>query len=152
MSLELLPLLKQTAQKRGTASRLIFVGSSAQAGHNLREVSTQPAMTFLKHFDDPEKYPGFARYNDSKLTVNAYVRKLASQVHSSQVVINNLCPGPVKSGFDRTLPLFHRGIMAVFRFFVARSIETGARCLVHAAAVAGPETHGKFLLDNQIHT
>lgn len=91
------------------------------------------------------------RYCDSKLTVNAYVRKLAQLIPASEVIINNLCPGVVKTGFDKTLPIYIRGVMYVYRQLTARDVDEGARTYIYAAVLAGPESHGKFIFNNEIH-
>lgn len=40
-------------------------------------------------------------------------------------------------------------IVAILRFFLARSTEVGSRTLVHAAS-QGPESHGQYLSDCEI--
>lgn len=88
------------------------------------------------------------QYPSSKLVVNAFSQHLASIIPAEQVIINSVCPGMVATGFDRQMPVWVRGIMFVVRKVVARPVEEGARTLVHAAGVVGPESHGKFLSHN----
>lgn len=151
ISLELLPLLRSTAAIRGAPTHLTFVGSETQKNHTLTKKPVAATGTVLDHFDDQSIYQGLARYMDSKLVVNAFVRRLAAAVPSSEVIINNLCPGLVATGFDKELPLWAKSIMFVFRKVSARDVSEGARTLVYASVIAGAETHGKFLLHNHVH-
>jgi len=90
------------------------------------------------------------RYGDSKLAVNAFARKLATSVSSKYVIINNVCPGMVATGFDKGLPVYLRIPMNMVRKIRARPVDEGAWTLVYATLVAGPESHGKFINHNKI--
>lgn len=92
----------------------------------------------------------FTHYADSKLLVNAFVRRLATLVSSSDVVVNNFCPGMVATGFNRNMARWIRVIMKLAHAWGARTVEEGARTLIYATAVVGEETHGKFLANNVI--
>jgi NAD(P)-dependent dehydrogenase (short-subunit alcohol dehydrogenase family) len=118
--------------------------------HTLTKTPILPAETVISHFDDREKYDGMSRYPDSKLLVNAFVRHLATVVSSDEIVANTLCPGMVQTRFDRTLPSPLRAVMFLVRKVMARTVDEGARTLIFASAVAGPETHGKFMQNNLV--
>jgi NAD(P)-dependent dehydrogenase (short-subunit alcohol dehydrogenase family) len=90
------------------------------------------------------------RYSDSKLVLNAFCRRLATIVPSDQVIVNNVCPGMVATDFDRGLPVWLKLIMSVVKQFMARDVAEGGRTLIYASAVAGPETHGKFIQNNKV--
>lgn len=81
--------------------------------------------------------------------VNAYVRRLA-KIAPSEVVVNNLCPGFVRTGLDKALPLPIRAIMGPVRWSLGKTVEEGAAMVVYAAAVASADTNGKFLQKNEI--
>jgi NAD(P)-dependent dehydrogenase (short-subunit alcohol dehydrogenase family) len=104
----------------------------------------------LGHFDDESKFPGVHRYADSKLATAAYVRRLAA-LAPTQVIVNHLCPGPVRTGLGRDFGLALRVFVTVFKRLAGRSLQNGGRAVVFAAAVAGPETNGKFLANNKVH-
>jgi len=119
--------------------------------HTLAKKPVTPAETALGHFDDEKTYSGLTRYGDSKLVVNAYSRRLAALVPSSEVIVNNLCPGLVATGFDKQLAGWLKPIMFIYRKIAARGVEEGSRTLIYASALAGPETHGKFLQHNKVN-
>lgn len=121
-----------------------------QSLHTLAKNPVKASETVFGHFDNQTTYSGLARYCDSKLIANAFIRTLSSHVSSSEVIINNLCPGLVATGFGKQLPVWLKPIMFVYRKISARDVEEGSRTLVYAAAVAGPDTHGKFLQHNKI--
>ncbi|KAL6891180.1 NAD(P)-binding protein [Trichoderma longibrachiatum] len=150
ISLELLPLLRSTAAARGTPSRITFTGSATQIMQNtLSKQPISPESTVLGHFDDEANFNKLYRYADSKTVVNAYVRRLAA-LAPSEVIVNNACPGLVRTGIDKNLPFYLKLPMGLIRQSTGRTVEEGARTLVYAAVVAGPETNGKFLQHNQI--
>ena len=149
LALELLPLLEQTAAKRGSPSRLCIVGSQTQTMHSLNKKPLGPTETIVEHFDDKNKYASLNRYSDSKLLVSAFVQELAQRVPADRVIVNNMCPGLVATNFDAHLPFWLKPIMAVFRKLKARSAEEGARTLIFAAVVAPESSHGGFLVNNE---
>jgi NAD(P)-dependent dehydrogenase (short-subunit alcohol dehydrogenase family) len=118
--------------------------------HTLTKNPVIDSQTVFDHFDNQKTYSGLTRYCDSKLVVNAFVRTLSSHVSSSEVIVNNPCPGSVATGFDKQLPAWLKPIMFVYHKVSARNVEEGSRTLVYAASVAGPETRGKFLQHNKI--
>ncbi|RDL30001.1 Uncharacterized protein BP5553_10628 [Venustampulla echinocandica] len=149
-ALELLPLLQATAAIRGTPSHLTIVGSATQTTHTLTKKPVIASGTVFDHFDNQKTYSGVTRYSDSKLTANAFVRALFRHVPTSDVIVNNLCPGLVATGFDKHLSGWLKPIMFVYRKVAARNVEEGGRTLVYAATLAGSETHGQFLQHNKI--
>ncbi|CAI7639503.1 unnamed protein product [Penicillium glandicola] len=150
VALELLPLLRTTAVNCGEPSRLTFVGSNNQNYHTLAKRPLADSNTVIEHYDDKQTYSGLQRYADSKFAVHAFVQRLASIVKSSELIINDPCPGFVATKFDRTLPLWLKPIMAVMRRLMARTVDEGARTIIYAVVVAGQETHGNFLQSNQV--
>ncbi|KAK4067542.1 hypothetical protein Trihar35433_6102 [Trichoderma harzianum] len=106
-------------------------------------------QVFLGHFDDEATFSKFFRYADTKTVVNAYVRRLAA-LAPSEVIVNNPCPGLVQTGLDKNLPFYLRIPMGLVRKSMARTVEEGARTLIFASVVAGPETNGKFLQHNKV--
>ena len=152
ISLALLPLLRSTAATRQQPTHLTFTGSRGQKYHTLAKKPLGPDETVLGRFDARETYQGLFRYNDSKLAVSAFVRQLATKVPPSEVVVNNVCPGMVVTGFDKTLPFWLKPIMFVVRKAVGRDVVEGGRTLVCASAVVGQESHGKLVSNNEVDT
>ncbi|PLB54043.1 putative short-chain dehydrogenase [Aspergillus steynii IBT 23096] len=150
IALELLPLLQATATKRGTPSRLTFVGSSTQFYHSLAKAPIGSSDSALEYWDDGSRFHSMHRYMDSKLVVNAFVRHLATVVPSSEVVINNFCPGMVVTDLNKHLPSWLKPLHSAVQWFLARSLQDAGRTAIHATAVTGEETHGEFLDSNRI--
>lgn len=98
----------------------------------------------LPLLDDKSTFNNMGRYADSKLALAAFVHELA-KIAPSEVIVNHLCPGLVQTGFDKDLPFFLKTFMILFRKTYGRTLEEGGRTLVHASAIAGPETNGKFV-------
>jgi len=145
-----LPLLEATAAKRGNPSRLTFVGSVGVALHSLKKKPLEEKETIAHRFDEKSTYAGLNRYSDSKLMVAAFTQELAQHVPSSKVIINDLCPGMVATGFDAHLAASLKSLMWAVRKIRARSVEVGASTYVYATSVVGVESHGKFLSSNEI--
>ncbi|KAL7937833.1 hypothetical protein V8C35DRAFT_293763 [Trichoderma chlorosporum] len=150
ISLQLFPLLRSTAAARGLPSRITFTGSATQITQNtLSKKPISPSSSILGYFDDEANFSKFFRYADTKTAISAYVRRLAT-LAPSEVIVNNPCPGLVQTGLDKNLPFYLRLPMVVIRKSTGRTVEEGARTLIYATVVAGPETNGKFLQHNRI--
>ncbi|KAL7946393.1 hypothetical protein V8C42DRAFT_344242 [Trichoderma barbatum] len=150
ISLELFPLLRSTAVLRGLPSRITFTGSATQIKQNtLTKKPISADRMILGYFDDEANFSKFFRYADTKTVVNAYVRRLAA-LAPSEVIVNNPCPGLVQTGLDKNLPFYLKLPMEFIRKSAGRTVEEGARTLIYATVVAGPETNGKFLQHNKI--
>ncbi|KAK0344211.1 hypothetical protein LTR33_018931, partial [Friedmanniomyces endolithicus] len=100
--------------------------------------------------NDPSKAKMMDRYNVSKLLEVFACREIARlhPVSDMRVTLNFLNPGLCHSELQRDVPSFLRPLVNIF-MLLARTTEVGARTLVHAA-LAGPETHGKYLSDNRV--
>ena len=85
-----------------------------------------------------------------------FVQMLAEQIPVQQgVIINNFCPGMVKTGMVKTsidafVPWYLKPVVAVWKWMRARTVEEGARSAIYATVVAGEETHGRFLKHNRL--
>lgn len=105
--------------------------------------------TVYGRFDSREKFSTLTRYPDSKMAIVAFVRELATYVPSSEVIVNEFCPGLVQTNLDHELPVVMRHLAVGVRKLAARTVQEGARTLVYAAGIAGPESHGRHLKDNK---
>lgn len=87
----------------------------------------------------------------SKLLQFYVVRQLASLWPSSDtgVIINYLSPGLCRTELSRHVSFQMWMVIAIMRFFFARTAEMGSRILLYAA-VAGKEAHGKYLSECEI--
>ena len=149
LALELLPLLEKTSSVKGTPSRLTWVGSFVQFQHGLTSRPVSPSSGMLGHFSSPSNFIPGARYPDSKFLGTLFVRRLAKSVDRKKVVVNEVSPGMVKTGFG-DYPLWMRAMFGVILFVRARSPAEGAGTYAHALGVVGSESHGKYLSDGKI--
>jgi NAD(P)-dependent dehydrogenase (short-subunit alcohol dehydrogenase family) len=147
LALELLPLLRSTAAKEGSPTRLSFVSSFITYKHTLTQNPIGPDESIIAHIDDPANFVSGIQYADTKLAINAFVAELARRFplnEDGKVIVNAICPGFVDTGFDDTMPWFIRYPTVLLRWISGRRVEDGGRTLVHAG-LAGEETHGEFL-------
>jgi NAD(P)-dependent dehydrogenase (short-subunit alcohol dehydrogenase family) len=147
---ELLPLLESTADRTGTPSRITWVGSRIHWRTSLAKKPVQPGSSIFDHFDDMANYSTFMRYGDTKLLCTMFVYELAKRVSSDKVIVNIMCPGMVNTAMGDILPLYLRIPVNLVKKMRARTVEEGGRLIVYSAAVAGPETHGQFVVDKSI--
>ncbi|KAK8098517.1 uncharacterized protein PG998_014003 [Apiospora kogelbergensis] len=102
--------------------------------------------TIMLAFD--EKYDATKWYAREKLLQMIFVRRLAALVSSDQVIINTVCPGLVgETDIWRSLntSAILRYMLSVYFALFGRGLTEGASTYVHAAVVAGQESHGGFL-------
>lgn len=149
LALELLPTLQKTAAMKGVPSRMTWVGSFVQFDHSLDKKPMKTEEQVLKHFDNEENFVAMARYADSKFLGTMFIEQLASYVEPEKVIVNDVSPGMVKTGFG-DFPAWFRGIFTVLFSLRARTTDEGAKTYLHALGVTGKESHGQYLSDNQI--
>ena len=75
---------------------------------------------------------------------------MAKQIDQNQVIFNEVSPGPAKTNFGATIPWIIRTIFVVLLASKARTVKEASKTYFHAFAVAGEETHGSYLSDNEI--
>ncbi len=149
--LELLPHLEATATKTGSPSRITWLGSRRQDMISLPSLrKVKPNSSVLAHFDDKANFLPFFRYGDTKCLCTMFLYELAKRVPDDKVVMNMLCPGMVYTTMGYFLPFPLRIVYHVINLLFARSLEEGAWMVINCAAVVGPESHGKYLLDKEI--
>ena len=143
LAMLMLPKLKSVAKEFGIKPRLVIVSSEV---HALTEFPEWKEPNTFAALDDESKARMMERYPTSKLLEVLIVRELAPKLQDSNVILNMLNPGLCHSRLARDAGWR----LALIKFFLARSTEVGSRTLF-AAAVAGPESHGKFMSDGIIH-
>lgn len=112
----------------------------------------------------PEIFPSFKtaknlhdRYGVSKLLDILLVKQLADAISPSSssssspppVIVNGPHPGFCRTELFRTIPVLGQVVLGFFLRLLGRSSEEGARTLV-AAALAGPESHGRYMCDAKV--
>ena len=139
LSLLLLPPLKATAARYGKPSRITITSSEVHMWTPFKE---RTAPSILDELDNEKNWGNPDRYNVSKLLNVLWTRELASKVKSSEIVINTVNPGLVKSSLHRENT---NGMEKKFTEFFGRTTEEGARTILDAAVIQGPQTHGGYL-------
>ncbi|KAF7355536.1 Short-chain dehydrogenase/reductase family protein [Mycena sanguinolenta] len=146
LSVRLLPLLRSSAQRSGETSHLSTVGSRAITMHSFTKYPVPDTTSLFAFLNDRAHYRSLQRYSDSKVLVSMWVHELAKHVNASQVIVNNVCPGMVRTNLEAKQPWWVRGFVGVMKGIRGRSTEVGARTMINAV-VAGRETHGELLGD-----
>ena len=143
LAMLLLPKLKSSAKEFSIRPRIVIVSSEV---HGMAEFPEWKEPNTFDALDDESKARMGERYPTSKLLEVLVVRQIAPKLEESGVILNMLNPGLCHSELAREGSLF----LAFMKFLLARTTEVGSRTLV-AAAVAGPESHGKYMTDAQIN-
>lgn len=141
LALLLLPKLKSSAKEFNTHPRLTIVTSEVHGYTKFRERDEPNIFAAL---DDKSTLRG-DRYPISKLLEVLSVRQLSPRLDGSGVVLNMLNPGLCHSELSRDGGM----VLTIMKFLLARTTEVGSRTLV-AAAVAGEESHGKYMTDGVV--
>lgn len=157
LALLLLPQLRATAARHNAPPRLVIVASDAHVLAGLRVARARGGAEADKAGGVLEALRGGAhiadRYGDSKLLQILIVRELARELGRDghpPVIINTLSPGLCRSALFRHAPWPISWFMPISLFLLGRTPEMGSRTLV-AAASAGEETHGRYMVDCKIH-
>lgn len=150
--MELLPHMVASAAKTGAATRITWVGSRSHDETTLASKNpVRPDESVLEHLDNKANYSPLKQYADSKLLCAMWFYELARKVDRRTVVVNMMCPGMIATDMSDNLPLPLRTVAKMVKAVRARPIEQGGWMLLHAATVVGPETHGKFIVDKDVH-
>ena len=151
LTFELLPLLEASAEQTGLPSRITWVGSRAHYQSTFaKKAPIKPEESVIGHMDDEKFFFPFQKYNDTKLLCAMFMYDLAPCLDKNKVLINMLCPGMVDTAMSDVLPIYLRIPVNIVKAIRARSVEQGGWLILNAAVVAGPESHGEFLLDKDI--
>ena len=143
LAMLMLPKLKSSAKEFGIKPRLVIVTSEV---HGMTKFPEWKEPNIFNALSDESKARMGERYPTSKLLEVLVVRQIAPKLEESGVILNMLNPGLCHSELARDAGL----LMVLVKFFLARTTEVGSRTLV-AAAVAGSESHGKYMTDAKIN-
>jgi len=153
LSLLLLPNIYLASSSPRTPNtprpHLTFVSSGVHSMAKFPERKLGPGE-ILPALNGRAQYNQSDRYAVTKTIGLLWMRELASRVNSSDIVINAVNPGFCKTGIMRNA----RGIVdyasRAMQFLLGREVADGARCLVDAAVIKGPETHGLYLSEMEV--
>jgi retinol dehydrogenase-12 len=150
-----LPKLMQTAKQQDTLTHLTFLGSMVQISADHQKLSSPQKGNIFASLNDPEQADMNGRYFLSKLMVMQLVEELAAtetkiaKLSNQQgVLINCVNPGWCRTELCRN---YNQAIGEKIGLgLIGRTAEVGARPLVHAATIAGIESHGKYLSEFKV--
>lgn len=149
LALLLLPVMKNKST-RDNPSRLVFVNSVVA---HLCKFPNRDQRPLLASFDDTQITPfdPRERYGVSKLLSQLFIVKLSDQVKSDNVTITMVDPGLTKgTNLSREVTGLLRVALKLFQGIAARTVESGAATYVDALLGHGKESHGCFLMNEEI--
>jgi len=146
MAALLLPTLRRTAAQFNDTPRLVVVSSDAHYFARFREKSAASIFDALRGKENMT----LDRYSLSKLLDIMVVKQLAAEMGpSSAVILNTPNPGLCRTDIFRHASFPLNYLIGIGLFLLGRTREAGSRTLV-AAAVGGPETHGRYMDSCQV--
>jgi NAD(P)-dependent dehydrogenase (short-subunit alcohol dehydrogenase family) len=149
LTILLLPILKAKSTREDPAK--LTVVNSVMA--HLAKFPNRDQRPLLSSFDDPKTlaFDVSERYGVSKLLCQLFLVKLTEQINSKDVVINMVDPGATKgTGLSRQAKGMMRLAGALFNGIAARPVEKGAATYVDALLSHGQESHGCFLMNEEV--
>jgi NAD(P)-dependent dehydrogenase (short-subunit alcohol dehydrogenase family) len=139
----ILPMLKASAKEFSIQPHLMIVSSDINAMTKSPEWKQSNTFDVL---DGGSKARISERYSTSKLLEVLFVRQIALKLAASGVILNMLNTGLCHSELARD----GGRRMAIMKTLLVRATEEGSRTL-GAAAVAGPESHGRYKTDAKVN-
>lgn len=149
LSILLLPLLRKSSLP-ASPSYLNIVGSQMNTFHSFKSAPIPVSTPIFTYLNDQNVFNGSSRYNDTKLLASMWTKLLAEHVESSDVLINCLCPGLVKTNIDKNSPNWKRVLVGFLRTIYARSSDNAAWQLLYAVSLADKTSHGEMLVENKV--
>ncbi|KZT58639.1 NAD(P)-binding protein [Calocera cornea HHB12733] len=140
LSVLLLPLLESSTNPAHTA-RLMIVTSGSHLSTSLKANPPQD-INYLASLNEARGYQAMDRYGLSKLILIFFLRTLSEKVSSDKVIINNVCPGMIRTELGRKIPWYLKPVFWLMQARQVNPIEKGAACYIHAIASVGKESHG----------
>ncbi|KAI1257778.1 hypothetical protein MGN70_000822 [Eutypa lata] len=152
LGLLLIPWLKEERANRATPAHLSVVSSGQHVNPDIGTWATWIPEGVLQHFNKPENWPGpIPMYAATKL-MDVYAfdelsKRALGPDGRPQVIVNTMCPGPVKTDLSRHFSEKYAAFVVVRTIFTglfAKSSADGARTYV-AVGLTKEDEHGKFV-------
>ncbi|CAG8037695.1 unnamed protein product [Penicillium salamii] len=139
-------LLGVTSRRRQSPAHITVVGSYSMKSSIVNSARGHEKDHLIQYLDTEESYRPLHRYPDSKLMMHVYIHHFAAQTRPCEIIVNTVCPGLVFTDLSMSGPFWLRSLIwASGRVMGHRTVEDGARLIVHAATAIGEESHGKFV-------
>ncbi|KAJ3526721.1 hypothetical protein NM208_g11050 [Fusarium decemcellulare] len=148
LAIRAMPKLRESASRHGIKPHLVIVsGMTAFDCKGALDGINGDLFEALSKKEDNKRLSG-SRYPLTKLLQVYATREMASLFPEPEtgVVINVMNPGVCITDLDRNIGGMLKVQIFLGRRLLGRTAEEGSRTLLHAA-VAGPESHGKYVSD-----
>ncbi len=133
---------------------LSIVGSEVAqwAAFKERKMAASQNTSVLSVLNDKNKFNPGDEYYTSKLLLTLFFHEFFNRLPASNdVIVNIVNPGfCYGSDLHRTLSGGLGKVFGGMKRGIGRSTDVGARTLVHGAVVAGKESHGCYLSDQEV--
>ncbi|KZO93404.1 NAD(P)-binding protein [Calocera viscosa TUFC12733] len=139
LSLLLLPLLESSTTPAHTA-RLMIVTSGTHKRTSLK-ANPPEDFNYILSLNDKKTFGAMDRYGLGKLLIIFFLRELCEKVTSDKIIINDVCPGMIKTELNRNAPFWAWPVIWAMQLG-SNPVEKGAACYVAAVASVGKESHG----------
>ncbi len=149
LTILLLPVLKAKSTRQDPASLTIINSVTA----HLCKFPNRAQRPLLTSFDDPKNPPWDPqeRYGVSKLLPQLFLVKLTECIKSDDVIINMVDPGLTKgTSLSRDASGVVLLMSKAFLGLAGGTVDIGAATYIDALLGHGQETHGCFLMNNEI--
>lgn len=150
LTMLLVPVLTKKSKSNGAPRPPVLTVVNSATAH-LCKLPNKDSRPFLASFDDPSKFDANERYGASKLLCQLFIVKLADLVDPQDVIINMVDPGLTKgTSLMRELPGFIQVLFKLFLAIVGRPLNRAAATYVDAVLGHGKESHGCFLMNEEV--
>ncbi|WP_196893336.1 SDR family NAD(P)-dependent oxidoreductase [Aureivirga marina] len=118
---------------------------------NLSSATEKSGHIHLNDIQLTKKWSTFRSYTQAKLAMNMCTRKLAKELENSEVTVNALNPGFIKTNLLRDLKGWESLVGIPYMFFFASKTEVGAnRILNLALSDEFNHENGKYIYEEKI--
>ncbi|KAI1623741.1 hypothetical protein EDD37DRAFT_438384 [Exophiala viscosa] len=150
LTILLLPVLTKKSKSNSAARPPVLTVVNSATAH-LCKLPNKDSRPLLASFDDPSNFDANERYGASKLLCQLFIVKLADLVDPNNVIINMVDPGLTKgTELAREVPGFVAPILKLGMAIVGRRLDRAAATYIDAVLGHGMETHGCFLMNEEI--
>ncbi|KAL8728857.1 MAG: hypothetical protein Q9166_005097 [cf. Caloplaca sp. 2 TL-2023] len=146
----LLPQLEASAKQNGLPARITWIGSRTHYRWCLGPgLPTGPHTSVFRELNATKDSDALKRYRDTQLLCAMFMYELAACLIPTQVTINMVCPGMVKTDDVGDVPRY-RLPMQKMQADDGQSPENAAWLILNAMFLARPKSHGRFLEGTEI--
>lgn len=117
---------------------------------NVSSAAHQGAAIDIRDIHAPKRYSGWKAYAQSKLCNLLFTYELAERLQDSDVTVNALHPGFVKTGFGQGTPSTFSAFFGFLQQYFAITPEQGAATSIYlATSPAVASTTGRYYVNKQ---